>query len=183
MSNCLPRCPSLYLFTLQLEKYLGTDFQKMSDFNSGNTHSLSSSNKLHIWLLWLFFVVGGGFFFFFFFFFCSRKPPCDAFLFSWVLFSFLNSGFPFSPSKSSISLNGLPILPFHFAFQLLDYLEAKETGYIHAKLGLTLFPGFKISPEPTASGSSLPTQPLVSLPTCTQLSQLHLGELWCWRRL
>ena len=89
-------------------------------------------------------------FFFFFFFFGSRKPPCDAFLFSWVLFSFLNSEFPFSPSKSSISLNGLPILPFHFAFQLLDCLEAKETGYIHAKLGLTLFPGFKVSPEPTA---------------------------------
>ena len=34
----------------------------------------------------------------------SRKPLCDAFLFSWVLFSFLNSRFPFSPSKSSEAL-------------------------------------------------------------------------------
>ena len=80
----------------------------------------------------------------------SRKPLCDAFLFSCVLFSFLNSEFPFSPSKSSISLNGLFVLPFCFESQLLlDCLEAKETGYTHAKLGLTLLPGFKVSPEPT----------------------------------
>ena len=81
----------------------------------------------------------------------SKKPLCDAFLFSWVLFSFLNSGFSFSPSKSSISLNGLSVLPFCFESQLLlDCLEAKETGYTHTKLGLTLFSGFKVSPEPTA---------------------------------
>lgn len=81
----------------------------------------------------------------------SRKPLCDAFSFSWVLFSFLNSGFPFSPSKSSISLNGLSFLPFCFESQLLlDCLEPKETGFTHAKLGLTLLPGFKVSPEPAA---------------------------------
>ena len=81
----------------------------------------------------------------------SRKPLCDAFLFSWVLFSFLNSRFPFSPSKSSISLNGLSVLPFCFESQLLlDCLEPKETGFTHAKLGLTLLPGFKVSPEPAA---------------------------------
>lgn len=80
----------------------------------------------------------------------SRKPLCDAFSFSWVLFSFLNSGFPFSPSKklyftewsvfSSISALS-PIL--------LDCLEPRRQDLLMLSLDWPYSQDSK-SPEPAA---------------------------------
>lgn len=90
------RFPSLYFFTLHSEKCLGTDF--LDYFRFQQEHLLT---KILYEILFGWF---GCFVFHYVLVLAPESLFCIAFLFPWVLL-FLNSGFPFSPSKSSISLN------------------------------------------------------------------------------
>ena len=170
MSNCFPRCPSLYLFTLLLGKCLGTDFQKMSDFNSGNTLSPSSSNILCIWLFCLFLALESLFVMHFYFLVCSSHFWIQDFLFlhpkalfHWMVYLFFHSAL--SPNS------------------FLTVWKPRRLDILMLSLGWPYSQDSKSPLNPLLSGSLLPTQPLASLRTCTQLSQFHLGELWRWRRL